>query len=422
MPAPTLGIDFGTSNTAASRLVEGRPQVIELEAGHKTLPTAVFLDYAAKRTLFGRDAVAAMIEGRHGRFMRSLKSILGTPLARERRSFLNERLTLLDIIARFLAEVRRRAEGATGAQIDRVVSGRPVHFHSADAGRDRQARVDLEECYHLAGFSEVHFLHEPEAAALAAGPGAGIGLIVDIGGGTSDFTLFRGRAAGIEVLGSHGVRIGGTDFDKALSLAHAMPLFGMGGELRNEIGQGRNAVPPAVFHDLASWEKIAFVYGPQTLRDVRKMARLAVAPERMRRLVSVLEMELGHDVAFAVEAGKIAANVAASGEIDLNQIEKGLKPVVYQGDLLSALWPLADQIGTAAREALIRVGIGPEAVERVIFVGGSSLIGVVDRLMRAMFPAARFEHSEVFTAVVDGLAMAAAARDRSLSPETAASI
>ena len=49
-----------------------------------------------------------------------------------------------------------------------------------------------------------------------------------------------------------------------------------------------------------------------------------------------------------------------------------------------------------------------DAVDRVVFVGGSSLIGVLDRLMRVRFQNAGFEYSEVFTAVVDGLALATA--------------
>ncbi len=404
-----IGIDFGTSNTAAAVIAGGKPRLIPLEPGKKTLPTALFLDYAGRRTLYGSAAVDAMIEGRDGRFMRALKSILGTGLARERRPFLNERLTPLELVARFLTEIRTRAEAATGARIERVVAGRPVHFHSADPARDAQAAEDLAECYRMAGFRDLRFLNEPEAAALAAGPAQtpGLGLIVDIGGGTSDFTLFRPQAEGIDILSSRGLRLGGTDFDKALSLAHVMPLLGLGGELRNELGPGRNDVPPALYHELAAPEKIAFVYGPEALRDARRMARLAVTPERLKRLVTVLEMELGHDIAFAVEAAKIAANQNGQAAIRLDPLQKGLQPPLGQGELLSTLWPFADRIGQTARATVEAAGYSAGDVGRVIFVGGSSLVGVIDRLMRATFPAAAFEYSEVFTAVADGLAIAA---------------
>ncbi|MDW4550104.1 Hsp70 family protein [Defluviimonas sp. D31] len=406
--SPAIGIDFGTSNTAAAILGAGEPRIVPLEAGQETLPTAIFLDYAARRTVFGSAAVGAMIDGQEGRFMRALKSVLGTPLARERRQFLNRRLTLLDVVAQFLAEIRRRAEAEAGTGFRRVVSGRPVRFHSADPERNAQAEIDLRECYLNAGFEEIRFVNEPEAAARAAGAGKGIGLIVDIGGGTSDFTLFESREGAMHVLASHGLRLGGTDFDKALSLEKVMPLLGLGGELRNEIGPGRHAVPRAIFHDLASWEKIAFLYGPSTLRSVQTMARLAVEPQRLGRLARVIENETGHDVAFAVEAAKIGANGAAEAGIDLALVERGLRPVLTAGELASTLFPAARAISGAIGEVLALAGLWPNAVGRVIFVGGSSLLAVVEAEVRAALPHAAAERSDVFTAVVRGLAICTA--------------
>ncbi|MCW3783790.1 Hsp70 family protein [Defluviimonas salinarum] len=406
--SPAIGIDFGTSNTAAATFSAGQPRIVPLEAGRETLPTAIFLDYAARRTVFGSAAVGAMIDGQEGRFMRALKSVLGTPLARERRQFLNRRLSLLDVVAEFLAEIRRRAETEAGTGFRRVVSGRPVRFHSVDPERNAQAEIDLRECYHNAGFEEIRFVNEPEAAARAAGPGAGIGLIVDIGGGTSDFTLFESREGAMHALASHGLRLGGTDFDKALSLEKVMPLLGLGGELRNEIGPGRHSVPRAIFLDLASWEKIAFLYGPATLRSVQKMARLAVEPQRLGRLARVIENEVGHDVAFAVEAAKIGANGAAEAGIDLALVERGLRPVLTTGELASTLFPAARAIREAIAEVLGQAGLGPKAVGRVIFVGGSSLLAVVEAEVRAALPHAAAERSDVFTAVVRGLAICTA--------------
>ena len=63
-----LGIDFGTSNTAAGVVQNGKPQLIELENGADTLPTVIFMDFDSGETLFGQAAVTAMTEGRDGRF------------------------------------------------------------------------------------------------------------------------------------------------------------------------------------------------------------------------------------------------------------------------------------------------------------------------------------------------------------------
>lgn len=81
----TLGIDFGTSNTSAAVLVGGRAHLIEVEQGRTTLPTSIFFDYHSGATTYGSAANAALIDGREGRFMRALKSVLGTPLMREQR-------------------------------------------------------------------------------------------------------------------------------------------------------------------------------------------------------------------------------------------------------------------------------------------------------------------------------------------------
>jgi hypothetical chaperone protein len=149
------------------------------------------------------------------------------------------------------------------------------------------------------------------------------------------------------------------------------------------------------------------------------MQRLAIEPVRLKRLVTVLEMELGHDIAFAVEAGKIAANREAQGSIDLGQVERGLSPLVSETDLLTALWTLAEKVGLAARETLDIAGLSASQVDRVVFVGGSSLMSVIDRLMRSHFPNATFEHSEVFTAVVDGLALASGLKTGDLPADRA---
>ena len=299
----TLGIDFGTSNSACGVLVNGRPHLIEIEPGEKTLPTSVFFDFDSRRTLFGNAANRALIDGVEGRFMRALKRVLGTSLMHEKRLILNERLDFVDIVARFLARLKAGAETACHTRFDHALSGRPVHFHTSDPARDAQALEDLRACYLRAGFESVDFLFEPEAAAIANGAldGDAPGLIVDIGGGTSDFTLFRSSGDGIDVLASHGVRLGGTNFDRALSLAHVMPLLGLGGALRNVFGDATLPAPVALFHDLATWEKIPFLYAPQTLRDVRAMARQAVAPEPFKRLLSILDLETGPPLA----AGRI---------------------------------------------------------------------------------------------------------------------
>ena len=402
----SLGLDFGTSNTAAGLFDGTRPVAVPLEPGKDTIPTAVFVDFADRAFIYGSAAATAMQDGLEGRFMRALKSILGTPIAQEPRMFLNERLTLIEVIARFLAEVKLRSEKATGQTFETALSGRPVKFHSQSPEKDAQAELDLRKAYQIAGFKDVSFLPEPEAAALAV-EGDGTMLIVDIGGGTSDFTLCTRKGGKTDVIASRGLRLGGTDFDRTLSLAQAMPLFGMGADINAEIGSRKHPAPRALFHDLASWEKIAFVYDPALLRDVQKWVRLADHPVLFERLVSILDLHLGHDVAYAVEAGKIAANEQDAAQIDLGIVEKGLTAQISSSILSHEFAAYADAIGQEALLTVADAGLSPDKVEQVVFVGGSSLLSVIKSGLAQRFPDSSLVYSEVFTAVVHGLAIAA---------------
>jgi len=401
-----LGLDFGTSNTAAGVMAEGRPYVIPLEPEAETLPTAVFVDFTSRNYVYGTKAAQAMRDGLEGRFMRALKSILGTSLAREQRRLLNERVTLIDVIARFLAEIRHRAQTHTGITFDRALSGRPVRFHSASEERHTKALEDLTEAYRLAGFDDVAFLPEPEAAALAAN-GSGRMLIVDIGGGTSDFTICTRADGKTDIHASRGLRLGGTDFDKALSLAHAMPLFGYGAQIGSELSAKTHAAPRALYHDLATWEKIPFVYDGTLLRDVIRWTRLAPDPTPFERLADVLESHLGHDVAYAVEAGKIAANGDDVGQICLKEVERGLAVNLTHAALQAALAGFAEDIAATARACISDAGFSSEDVDQVVFVGGSSLLTSVRAALARAFPNAEQVDTAVFTAVVHGLALAA---------------
>lgn len=405
-----LGVDFGTSNTAAAVLADGQPQIIALESGKETVPTAMFLDFSRREILFGNPAVAALIEGREGRFMRALKRVLGTPLMHEPRQLLNKRMTLLELVAAFLSQLKTMAETETGHSFDAVLSGRPVHFHDNNPARDAAAQEDLAACYKLAGFSRVEFMFEPEAAARAAGAPDGLGLVVDIGGGTSDFTLFHAAAGKLEVLANHGIRIGGTDFDRTISLAKVMPLLGHGTDLKSEFGSKLHTAPVGLFHDLATWEKIAFLYSPENRRAATSMQRAATQPELFARLTEVLLAELGHEAAFAVEAGKIEANGGA-GAINLSVIEPGLKSQLTRDDMNGLLSPYSTRIGKGAEATLAQAGLTPSALRSVVFTGGSSLLGAVHSQMKQLFPQAQIVEAGAFSAVAAGLALAAADMD-----------
>ena len=408
-----LGIDFGTSNSAAGFQRDGKSVLIEVEPGATTIPTAFFFDYDTRETLTGYAANQALLEGLEGRYMRALKRVLGTPLMHEERQILNQRVTFVEIISRFLRLIKARAEATTGMPFDRALSGRPVQFHSTDPGRNAKAEDDLRLCYLAAGFKDVDFMPEPEAAAIAVRHRTkvgSIGMVVDIGGGTSDFSMFETTKDGsVNILSNQGVTIGGTDFDRLLSLDHVMPLLGKGARLRNTFGPGSLPAPNRIFVDLATWEKIPFLYTAKTRNLVAEMQAVAQEPETLARLAAVLKHELGHDIAFAVEHGKIAINDGESGSglVNLGFVAPDLQAEFTQAGLQASLQEAVDGIKACALENARMAGLSPDQVDHIVFVGGSSLLSVVSTAIAQAFPKSKLIYSEVFTAVADGLALTA---------------
>ena len=118
---------------------------------------------------------------------------------------------------------------------------------------------------------------------------------------------------------------------------------------------------------------------------------------------------MGHDIAFPVETGKIAANSdTPDARITLTEIERGLSAPLNPAHLHEILAPFSDKLDTGARDTLAMAGLQTTDVSKVIYVGGSSLMSMVPDTMKAVFPAAEHSFSNVFTAVTDGLAIAAA--------------
>jgi hypothetical chaperone protein len=317
------GLDFGTSNTTLGRKGPGgRAALLPLEGTNVTIPSAIFF-HRSGRAEIGRAAIAAYVDGESGRLMRSLKSVLGSTLLNESTPVGRQRITFREVIARYIGEVKSRAEAEAGVSLTQVVHGRPVHFVDGDPQGDRDAEAALAEIARSIGFAEVSFQYEPIAAALDYEQQIGaeqIALIADIGGGTSDFSIVRlsperhrrpDRQA--DILANDGVRIGGTDFDRQLSLGTIMPLFGY----RSAMKRGDLDVPSSYFHDLATWSSINRLYDRRVHRELEEVRRDASAPQLIDRLVTVVEAERGHTLAMEVEGAKIGLSDRDSVELPL---------------------------------------------------------------------------------------------------------
>jgi hypothetical chaperone protein len=409
------GLDFGTSNTTLGTIEGDTPVLAALETGHTTVPSAIF--YAADgAVLIGRKAIEAYVDGAPGRLMRSLKSVLGTALIDETTRLGRERSSFRDVIAYYLRAVKRRAEQATGRELRDVVHGRPVHFVDNAPEADRKAEETLRAIAREVGFDEVTFQFEPIAAALDYERqivSEEVALIADIGGGTSDFSIVRlgpqlhrkaDRAA--DILANDGVRIGGTDFDRQLSLGVVMPLFGFGSAMK----RAGLEVPSRYFHDLATWSNINRMYDPRVLADIRQVRQEAREPKLLDRLVRVVDEQRGHTLAMEVEDAKIALSDTRRAEIPLEWVAPGLHAAIARPDLVSHTRLLAERIAARIKLCLAQAQLPADDIDAVFLTGGSVRLAHVRKAITQAVPSARIVEGDTFGAVGKGLTLEALRR------------
>ena len=412
MPAVACGLDFGTSNSTLG--VAGR--LVPLEGDSVTLPSAVFWDADGAPPRFGRAALAAYLEGEDGRLLRGLKSTLGSGLVQDRTRVGSRSVSFREVLARFIGQMKTRAEHAVGAELTRVVMGRPVHFVDDDAAADLAAQQVLEDIAREVGFAEVAFQFEPIAAALdyeTTVTAEELVLIVDIGGGTSDFSVVRvgplsaGKAdRSADILANDGMRLGGTDFDRQFSLAEVMPDLGY---LSSTKG-GEGTMPRHYYLDLATWHRINTLYSDRVMADMKALRHEIDAPEKLDRMIRVLDGRQGHALAIAVEGAKIALSDAEATRLMLRPVTGGANPVATRERLDAALAASMDRVAARIGQVLAMAGTGPDQIATVFLTGGSSALPALRQVVAQVVPAARLARGDDLASVGTGLALEAARR------------
>lgn len=404
----SCGIDFGTSNSALALLRAGKVDLAHIEGDSVTIPSAIFFPVRGK-PCFGRQAIAAFMNGEDGRFMRSLKRILGTSLMGQATLVNSQRRKFEDILGFFLRHIKDKAEAQRGAILENVVMGRPVHFSDLDPAADARAEDELARIAKSVGFKHVAFEYEPVAAGFAHERGLeeeNLALVVDIGGGTSDFTVIRLSKAAMDkpdraddILAHAGIRTGGNDFDKDLSLAGFMPYFGY----KSTHGAQHLTLPVGPFHEMSEWAKVNFQYTPQNRAKMAEL--LAGADDRasFNRFVTLLEEERGHQLLSVVEDCKIDLTVNSDTTADLAMIEAGFAIDLSRNLFEGAVMRHVRNIDAAASECLIRAGLQPQEIDLVILTGGTAETPVLNTAIRQKFPTAKISEDNKLASVGIGL-------------------
>jgi len=338
-----VGLDFGTTNSAAAWFDGKTLRYVALEAAGPVLPTAMHLDrnFVA---MTGSDAIdqyvdenrgrlvelvpevigeaATSLGGRElgdshsqldttrtpiygqlvdrglpGRLFHGLKRLLGDPRI-DRLSVFSRPYRLVALITPVLIRMREAIENETRRRVESIHIGRPVNFEGSDIARNAIAVERLLEASEHAGFRNIRFYPEPVAATLSylwrERPAEhGIALTVDFGGGTLDLSVVKFAGPVLEVLATDGIGLGGNRIDQLIYRRLLFPLLGAGERYSRRV-DGRVVETPFSFADfeagLLNWPITHMLNESRTktmvMEALESGGSAAIKFERLKDLIS----------------------------------------------------------------------------------------------------------------------------------------
>ncbi|MFT6409150.1 MAG: putative chaperone protein [Arenicella sp.] len=434
----SLGLDFGTANSSIAVSDGVNTDVLALDrAGNPSqsdsalsnaalsnsplsdsplsdsplsvsIPSTFFFDFEDDITYIGDDAYERYYLGDKGRFLRSFKSALGTSTLEHEIQIKRNRYSVKDIIEQYLGIAIGRAEACLQRPIDHLVVGRPVHFVDHDPAADSRAEDSLRDIMHNLGVKNIEFQLEPIAAALNYGVTVNseeLVLVIDIGAGTSDFSVVKFTAANqgqAEVISNCGVHIGGNDFDKVIALNQAMPLFGYKQRFKR---RAQLEVPNHYYQNASSWHKIDLLYDRKVINAMQEISPQVFDPELIDRFLNLLSSRQVHNVLAEVERMKKGYSDNDRSIIDLSFLEHGLEVNIDKEIFHHLIDSMCDDIISNAKQAIELAGLQDQQIDTVYVTGGSMGIKHLHDKVVQQFAESRIIEGDRATSVARGLAL-----------------
>ena len=421
-----IGIDFGTTNSAAARVTPSGD--VELATfpfdgavtdAYRSLLYLEQIKQPGKSTVksfTGPEGIEQYLAAEtKGRLIQSLKSFLSSRLLESTEIF-GKLYTVEELIARILQDLRARAERQFGLPIDTVVAGRPVRFvGSSSESDDDFAQNRLQQAFELAGFESGRFEMEPVAAAHyyeSTLDHDELIMIGDFGGGTSDFSLIRvgpgirkrGRKPD-DLLGNAGVGVAGDAFDAKIIRHLVAPALGLGSEMRSF--DKLLPVPSWLYAKLERWHYLSFLRARDVTNTLRTIRTQALEPEKIEALIELIEDDLGYQLHRAVQRLKCALSAAPAAEFRFSSGSIDIRATVERGSFETWIAPELEKIAECVDSLLSTAGAHPSDVDVVFLTGGSSFVPAVRAIFESRFGAERLRSGNEFTSVARGLALAA---------------
>ncbi|MBP79293.1 MAG: hypothetical protein CL926_08495 [Deltaproteobacteria bacterium] len=456
-----IGIDYGTSNSAAAIYDGVKVSIIELESTSTVMPSATYVDSEYKIST-GQNGIDTYIEintgrtvelsaellgegrtttgqlgdkglpeeapnqhiygqslvdnGQQGRLFRGIKRLLSS-VDKQRIMVFDKPFRLVALITPLL--LRIRASITTSLQktginpiVDHACIGHPVNFEGNAMRRNDSALKLLSESYEYAGFLEKSYCPEPIAATLSylhANPEtlSKTLLAVDFGGGTLDFCIIQQRSHSFEVIATHGVGVGGDHIDQLLFKELLFPLLGRGERWRRA-GAYREIdtlFPFEEYEDLLLNWTVSYMLN-QNKFTAPLMQRIQVGDEaskKFRRLYDLIKGNNSYTIFQAIKNLKAHLSTEDTAVLDVPEID--VEIIVERTRFEEIIKPLLIEFESAIDYLLADAKIKAEDIDIVLRTGGSSLIPAVKNKLTERFGNKVIEH-DPFTSVASGLAIA----------------
>ena len=424
MEDAAIGIDFGTTNTVVAlagaggdaRLIQFAHDNEQLAPFRSALSFHAAIDDPRDRVVeAGPWAIDSYVEEPlETRFIQSFKTYAASPLF-VHTNVLGRWFRFEDLLSAFL--LRMLAHG--GADLERLpkrlIVGRPVNFAGARPDPDL-ALSRYEIAFRRLGFEDIRYAYEPVAAAFFFArqlAGDATVMVADFGGGTSDFSIVRFRREGgrirSEGLANAGAPVAGDAFDYRIIDQLVSPELGKGTSYR--AFDNVLPIPARYYAAFARWEQLALLRASKDMRDIRGLVRPALEPDKIARLVEILDHNHGYRLYQSVSRLKEALSAESEATFRFEAGDVSIEKPVRRAEFETWIAPELAAIAAAADEAIARAGVTPAQVDKVFLTGGSSFVPAVRRLFADRFGEAKLESGGELVSIATGLALIGAEPD-----------
>ncbi|EHR50229.1 molecular chaperone [Saccharomonospora marina XMU15] len=306
-----------------------------------------------------------------------------------------------DLISTIFRTLKRRADRAVGANIQRVVVGHPVAFEGATGGHfselQRLAKARIRMAAQRAGFTDVEMLEEPSAATLLEAD-EGTVLTADFGGGTFDVAVIELTATTGVVRALSGANVGGADLD-GIVFKHALfPALGLD-------DTGRRGLPNRYRYYFSRRDRAVRTLSDADLAPILSELQRDGGFQGIGSLRTLIANGWINELYDAAEAAKCALSTAPATQIRFDKPGVDIRVEVtrkqFEGWITREIGAVRETISTALAQA----GLTPEQVDLAACTGGSSQIPAFRRVLTDIFGEQKIQQREPYSAIALGLGL-----------------